>query len=136
MEIKKLSRRTVIAGTLIIWVIKFGIRPFHLLDGPWEFFLGVAPNLIGSFLIPFGACWFFQDKKFFIARFFYIHSITDLNLVCIIGFILLVMNEYLQLIPVFGRTFDYFDIFFSAAGLTASYFTFRRLLARYNTELG
>jgi len=40
---------------------------------------------------------------------------------------MLVVNEYLQLIPIFGRTFDYFDIIFSAIGLSASYFVFGKI---------
>jgi glycopeptide antibiotics resistance protein len=46
------------------------------------------------------------------------------------GFGMLVINEYLQLIAVFGRTFDYFDIFFSFAGLSLSYFVYGRLMRK------
>lgn len=130
MELKRVCRRMVIAGTLLIWLIKFGIRPYYDLGQPMNFFMGIAPNLLGSFLIPFGAYWFFSDRNFLLARVFKIHSLVDLRNVCLLGFAMLVVNEYLQLIPIFGRTFDYFDIAFSMIGLSASYLVFGRLYSR------
>ena len=130
MEIKRISKWVVITGTLIILSVKFGIRPLIDWDQPMKFLLGIAPNLLGSFLIPFGACWFFSGKNFLVARIFRIQSLYDLRLVCMLGFGMLVINEYLQLIPVFGRTFDYFDILFSIAGLATSYFVFAKIHTR------
>ena len=130
MELKRISKWVVIAGTLIIWLVKFGIRPYYDFGQPTNFFLGVAPNLLGSFLIPFGAYWLFSGREFLIARIFRIHSSGDLRFVCLLGFAMLVVNEYLQLIPVFGRTFDYFDIIFSVVGLSASYFVFGKIYTR------
>ena len=127
MELKHISKSVVIIGTLIIWLVKFGVRPYYDFGQPTNFFLGIAPNLLGSFLIPFGACWFFSGREFLVARIFRINSLLDLRLVCIMGFAMLVVNEYLQLIPVFGRTFDYFDILFSAIGLSSSYFVFGKI---------
>src|SRR4051812_16686875 len=101
MELKSASRILVITGTLLIWAIKFIIRPMNLFEESLRFFLNIAPNLFGSFLIPFGAYWFFSGKQFFIARIFRIETQYDLRLVCIIGFGMLVVNEYLQLIPYF-----------------------------------
>jgi hypothetical protein len=43
------------------------------------------------------------------------------------GFGMLIVNEYLQLIPFFGRTFDYNDIIFSLVGLMVSHFVFGKL---------
>lgn len=130
MELKQISKWLVIVGTLVIWAVKFIIRPLHLFDEPVKFLLGVAPNLFGSFLIPFGAYWFFSGRDFFVARIFRIQSAYDLRLVCILGFAMLVVNEYLQLIPFFGRTFDYNDILFSSFGLLVSYFVFKKLQFR------
>ena len=130
MEIKRISKWVVISGTLIIWSIKFGIRPYCKCDGSLNFFLGIAPNLVGSFLIPFAACWFFTGKNFLLARIFRIQSLNELLLVCFMGFGMLVINEYLQLVPFFRRTFDYFDILFSFFGLTVSYFVFWRIYSR------
>jgi hypothetical protein len=130
MELRRISKWMVITGALIIWSVKLGIRPFGDWDQPMKFFLGIAPNLVGSFLIPFGACWFFSGREFLLARVFRIHSLSDLRLVCFMGFGMLVINEYLQLIPVFGRTFDYFDIVFSVIGLTAAYFVYGKMYTR------
>ena len=130
MELNQISKWLVIIGTLLIWTVKFIIRPMHLFDDPLKFFLGIAPNLFGSFLIPFGAYWFFSGRNFIMARIFHIQSVDDLRLVCVLGFGMLVVNEYLQLIPFFGRTFDYSDILFSSVGLLFSYFVFGRLQSR------
>ncbi len=135
MELKRISKWILITGTLIIWSVKFGVRPLCDCQQPLAFFLGIAPNLLGSFLIPFGAYWLFSKKEFLLARIFRIASLSDLRLVCTLGFALLLVNEYLQLIPLFGRTFDYFDLFFSALGLSVSYFVFgwiySRIMLRY-----
>ena len=130
MELKHISKSFVIAGTLIIWAIKYFIRPMQVFDTSSRFFLNIAPNLLGSFLIPFGAYWFFSGKNFLIARVFKIDCLYNLRIVCLLGFFMLVVNEYLQLIPFFGRTFDYNDILFSSVGLMASCFVFARLQTR------
>lgn len=130
MELKQISKRLVIAGALLICIIKLIIRPLALFDDPTRFFLGIAPNLFGSFLIPFGAYWFFSGRNFLVARIFRIQSPYDLRLVCIMGLGMLIINEYLQLIPVFGRTFDFYDIIFSMVGLLTSYFVFSRIQQR------
>ena len=127
MELKQVSKWFVIIGTLVIWAIKFIIRPLNLFDEPAKYFLGIAPNLFGSFLIPFGAYWFFSGRNFMIARVFRIQSSYDLRLVCLLGFGMLIVNEYLQMVPFFGRTFDYNDIMFSSVGLMASYFVFGKV---------
>lgn len=98
-------------------MIKFGIRPLHAANEPVAFFLDIAPNFLGSFLIPFGACWFFGQSDHLLGRLFRTRTQADINRVCLMGFGMLVVNEYLQKIPFFGRTFDLFDIIFSALGL-------------------
>ena len=134
MELKQISKWFIIAGTLIIWAIKFIVRPMHLFDDPTRFFLNIAPNLLGSFLIPFGAYWFFSGRNFLVARVFKIETPYDLRLVCLLGFGMLIVNEYLQLIPFFGRTFDYNDILFSSVGLLASSFVFGKIQSRKRRE--
>jgi glycopeptide antibiotics resistance protein len=131
MDLKLISRWFVIIGTLMIWSIKFIVRPMGLFDDPFRFFLNIAPNLFGSFLIPFGAYWFFSGRNFMIARVFRIESAYDLRLVCLLGMGMLIVNEYMQLIPLFGRTFDYNDIIFSSIGLMLSYFIFGRFQQRF-----
>ncbi len=134
MDLKQISKWFIITGTLIIWAIKFIVRPMHLFDDPARFFLNIAPNLLGSFLIPFGAYWFFSGRNFLVARVFKIETSYDLRLVCLLGFLMLIVNEYLQRIPFFGRTFDYNDILFSSIGLLAAYFTFGKIKSRKRRE--
>ena len=109
---------------------QFLVRPMHLFDDPARFFLNIAPNLLGSFLIPFGGYCFFSSRNFLIARIFRIECTYDLRLVCALGFGMLVVNECIQLIPFFRRTFDYYDIVFSSIGLLAFYFVFGRSQSR------
>jgi hypothetical protein len=136
MGLKQISKRLFIIGTLLIWTIKFIIRPLHRFDEPITFFLGIAPNLFGSFLIPFVAYWLFCGRDFLLARIFRIQSMYDLKLVCLMGLGMLIINEYLQRIPFFGRTFDYNDIIFSSVGLLAAYFVFGKLQQRYESLPG
>jgi glycopeptide antibiotics resistance protein len=135
MELKQTSKWILITGALIVWAIKFLIRPLHLFEDPTRFFLNIAPNLLGSFLIPFGSYWFFSGRSFLVARIFRIQTAYDLKLVCLLGFGMLVVNEYLQMIPFFGRTFDLNDIYFSSVGLLAAYFVFNRLQLRKEKAL-
>jgi hypothetical protein len=125
MNLKSICKWMVIIGTLLIWAVKFAIRPYVQLNESMQFMLGILPNLLGSFLLTFGAFWL-AEKYFFPTR-----SSYDLRMQSVLFFALLIINEYLQLLPVFGRTFDVFDILFSAVGLSASYFFFGRLYQRH-----
>ena len=123
MYLKKVSKQVVIAGTLLIWGIKFLIRPFVHIPYELKPLVGFAPNLIGSFLLPFGACWFFQ-------KYFRLQTAADLRFTCCFGLLLVIINEYLQLIPIFGRTFDYLDIFSSVVGVFFGHLVFGRLMVK------
>ncbi len=123
MYLKNISKQVVIAGTLLIWAIKFIIRPFIHIPHGLKPLVGFAPNLIGSFLLPFGACWFFQ-------KYFRLQTAADLTFTCCFGLLLVIINEYLQLIPIFGRTFDYLDIFSSVVGVFCGHLVFGRLMAK------
>lgn len=124
MQLRNFCKWTIISGTLLIWIIKFGVRPFIHLDPFMKFITGVAPNLVGAFLIPFAAYWLYTHSYFFNGQLMRFDFFSDTRIVCLFGFSLAVINEYLQLIPVFGRTFDYFDIVFSGVGLLFSYYAF------------
>jgi hypothetical protein len=114
MSFKSFCKYTVITGAIIIMVIKFVIRPYYHFAQPAKYLMGIAPNLLGSFLLPFG-CYWLLDK------FINLHSAKQFKWFCRVCFVLLVINEMLQLVPVFGRTFDYNDITASAAGLVSAY---------------
>src|ERR1700741_2490793 len=120
MYLKSFSKWAMIIGTLLIWTIKFIVRPFVHIPHAMKPLVGLAPNLLGSFLLPFGACLFFQ-------RFFRLQTSGDLTFTCSFGLVLVIINEYLQLIPVFGRTFDYLDIFSSLVGVFCGHLVFARL---------
>lgn len=126
MELQLFSKRIAITGALLIWTIKYLLRPHLVFPEPMGFIFGIAPNLIGSFLLPFFASWLLSGKDSLPARMFRITHPAELRNFCILSFLLLVVNEYLQQLPVFGRTFDYFDILFSLIGLLLSFFVFGR----------
>jgi hypothetical protein len=138
MQLRNYCKWAVIIGTVFIWIVKFGIRPFVHLDTSMKFITGVAPNFIASFLIPFAAYWLYTHSQFFNGRLMRFDFFSDTRIVCLFGFSLSVINEYLQLIPVLGRTFDYFDILFSALGLIGSYYGFselqKRLVMNYDQQ--
>ena len=123
MTLKNVCKLTLISGAILIESIKWVIRPLCHTIKPLNFFLGIAPNLLGAFLLPFGCYWLLN-------RFINVHDDKQLRLFCTISFFLLVINELLQLVPAFGRTFDYYDIAASAVGLIASYFLCGRYLFR------
>jgi hypothetical protein len=138
MPLKRICKRFVITGTVLIWTIKWIIRPSGVEQEPFRYFLNIAPNLFGSFLIPFAAYWFFCGRNYLVARVFRISSGFELRMVCLLGFCMLVVNEYLQRIPFFGRTFDYHDIAFSSVGLVLACMVMDGLLARkaeFNIEI-
>jgi len=138
MQLRNCCKWTVITGTLFIWTIKLGIRPFIHMGPAAKFIAGVAPNFIGAFLIPFAAYWLYTHTHFFNGQLMRFDFFSDTRIVCLFGFSLSLLNEYLQLIPFFGRTFDYFDILFSAIGLITSYYGFsglqKRTLMNYDRQ--
>ncbi len=128
MNLKKISMYVVVSGTLLIWMIKFIIRPFVHIPHAWKPFVGLAPNLIGSFLLPFGACWLFR-------RFFRLETRQELTFTCCFGLLLVIINEYLQRIPLFGRTFDYLDIISSVIGVFIGHLVFAKLMTKQSAPL-
>lgn len=130
MQLKTNSRNIVVLGTLLIWTVKFFIRPYLHPSGATGFLLGVAPNLVGSFLIPFAAHWLYTHRPLNPENRLRFAPFFDTRAVCISGFLLLIINEYLQLVPFFGRRFDYYDILFSAVGLLVSFYSFPVLQRR------
>lgn len=114
MEKKDFCKWITITGVLIIWTVKWAVRPYFHFNPVNTFIFGITPNLLGSFLLPVGATWL-------LPKYIDLQVTLVLRWFCFVCFGLLVINEYLQLIPVFGRTFDYFDIAASACGLYFSY---------------
>lgn len=123
MSLKNFCMYAVITGTLLIWMVKFFLRPYINFSQPATFLLGITPNLLGSFLLPLGCYWL-------LGKYINLFSDKHLKWFCIVCFGLLIINETLQLIPFFGRTFDFYDIAASATGLTFSYFICSKFLFR------
>ena len=124
MELRNQTKRIIVIGILLIWCIKFLVRPYLPMGETLNFVLGIAPNFLGSFLVPFVAYWLYTHPGFFNGQLLRFYFFSDTRIVCITGFTLAVINEYLQLIPFFGRTFDHYDLLFSAIGLLLSFYSF------------
>ncbi|HVX27716.1 MAG TPA: hypothetical protein VHB70_15300 [Parafilimonas sp.] len=60
----------------------------------------------------------------------------EVKLTCASGLLLVVINEYLQLIPLFHRTFDYLDILASFVGIFIGYKVFIRMMFACSTNTG
>ncbi|MBI2731193.1 MAG: hypothetical protein HYX40_10640 [Sphingobacteriales bacterium] len=119
---KDFCKWIAITGTLLIWTVKWAIRPYFHFNALNTLLLGIAPNLLGSFLLPVGGSWL-------LSKYIDLQIESVLRWFCVLCFCFLVLNEYLQLIPFFGRTFDYYDILASAIGLCCSYYFINRALA-------
>jgi hypothetical protein len=122
---KTKAKSILVAGILLIMLIKLVIRPYFHSTGLLQYLLGIAPNLLGSFLVPLGIPLLPQRLKTSSARLLFFNNSHQLAWVCTAVFIALTCNEYLQLIPVFGRTFDYHDLLASAVGLFTAFFYLR-----------
>jgi hypothetical protein len=120
MLLKNYYRAIVVFCILLILIIKYVIRPHVHIPGGLQVIVDIAPNLLGSFMLPFGISWL-------LGRYFRIQTLLDLKLVCLLCLTVIIVNEYLQLINVFGRTFDYFDILASFISTATAYFVYARL---------
>jgi hypothetical protein len=118
-------------GIFLILLLKLFIRPYLHTEAWLRFPLGVAPNFLASFFMPFGAYWLYTHARFFNGVLLRFPFFSDVRIVCAFGFVLIVINEYFQLMPVLGRTFDYFDILFSAFGYVCSFYAFSSLQRRH-----
>lgn len=119
MLLKNYSRLIVVFCILLILMIKYIIRPYAHVPGTVQVIVDIAPNLFGSFMLPFGISWL-------LGRYFTIQAI-DLKRICLLCLVVIIVNEYLQLISVFGRTFDYLDIIASFISTATAYFMYSKL---------
>ncbi|CAN5272974.1 hypothetical protein BH11BAC6_BH11BAC6_14300 [soil metagenome] len=118
---KNYSRFIFNTCVILIITVKLFIRPYVHVPAFFQIVVDTLPNLLGSFCLPFGASWLLQ-------KYFRLQNLNQLKLACLLSLGLVICNEYLQLIDVFGRTFDYFDIIASFIGTFASYFVYARLI--------
>lgn len=123
MNLKSISRWTVLLGLALILVVKFMVRPYIHIPVPWKPVIGLLPNLICAFMLPFAACWLFE-------RYFGMQTMRQLQIACWFGLVGIVINEFFQLMPVFGRTFDYLDILSSFTGVFFGYVVYARLMLK------
>ena len=101
----------VVTGTAFILSLKFFIRPqFAGMHNLSTYIMGIFPNLLGSFLLPVGLIML---PKFFS----HVNCMKSFYWFGACCFLALCFNEALQLIPIFGRTFDLNDIAASLVGL-------------------
>lgn len=117
----------LIIGLFLIVLVKFIIRPFVAVPPSLSLYRDVAPNLISAFLIPFGA-------DLFLKRWIQLIDKRSVLWLCIVGLVIISLNEIAQLFPVFRRTFDYFDLVFSLIGVSLGYLVFTRYFISADTK--
>lgn len=117
----------LIIGLFLIVLVKFIIRPFVAVPPSLGLYRDVAPNLISAFLIPFGA-------DLFLKRWIQLIDKRSVLWLCIVGLVIISLNEIAQLFPVFRRTFDYFDLVFSLIGVSLGYLVFTRYFISADTK--
>lgn len=127
MDLKKYSKWIFVCGVIIIYTTKYFIRYFVPVPRFLQPIVDVTPNFVGCFLLPFGAYLFTR-------RYINVQQPHVLKLFCVSGLILVIINEYLQKISVFGRTFDYLDILASFPGIIAGYIVFVKLSASFSLK--
>lgn len=123
MYTRNFSKWIFICGVVIIYSTKYIIRYFVPVPSFLQPAVDVTPNFVGCFLLPFGA-------YLFTGKYINVQNPFVLKLFCIAGLTLVVINEYLQKIAVFGRTFDYLDILASFPGIVAGYLVFSKLIVK------
>jgi hypothetical protein len=121
----KKSLRLGLSTFLVILLIKYGIRPLWYHHGVWGFWLGIAPNALSALVFP--AVWLGMREHRLVQRFTPM-ACQPLGPACLTALLVIGINETCQLHPVFGRTFDVYDLLFSAAGIFVGY----RCFTRYN----
>jgi len=119
--INKSSAFIFLACVVLIIAVKIFIRPYVHVPATLQLLVDTLPNMLGSFCLPFGASWL-------VKKYFRLQTLMQLKQACLLGLLLVVCNEYLQRISIFGRTFDYFDILASCIGALASYIVYARLM--------
>lgn len=117
MKISKIQ--IFVTGCFLILFVKFYLRPYIQLPLFFNLLKDVAPNLISAFLIPFGA-------DLCISKWAQLIDKKMIFWASCIGFVLITLNELAQLMPIFKRTFDYYDIFFSLIGTFLGYKVYMR----------
>ena len=122
MRLNLYCKWQVLTGVPFIIFIKLYLRPLFRSYEVFGFMLGVAPNLIGAYLLIFSSYLVLKKRQFLFDK-------NVLRYQCFLFFTLLTCNEYLQKFPVFRRTFDYWDILFSVVGIAIGYFVFNKLHA-------
>ncbi len=114
-------------GFFIIVMVKLIIRPYVSLPPSLCLYRDVAPNLISAFLIPFVA-------DLFLKKWIQLVNKQTVLYVSLIGLVILSLNEFVQLFPIFKRTFDYFDLLFSFIGVGVGYLVFTRYFMPMHTK--
>lgn len=114
------------ASCAAIVLVKWGMRPWLYQEPVLGFALGVAPNCLAGFGFPFLLnrlhAWRLGLPRWWPA----LHTGAALQRALLWGWLALFVNELFQLLPVFGRTFDYWDLVFSGIGLLAGQWVYQR----------
>ena len=125
MKLKYLNQLPAIittSGVIIFAIVKFYLREKNIENDWLLFILGIYPNFFAGLMIP----------MLFLYRYHHwdLTKVEDfdkkIHFLMLASLLFLVFEEYR---PTFGssKTFDYWDIIFSAVGLAVFYMVYSRL---------
>lgn len=130
MEYNKKALTLFCFGLISILLIQYLVRPAWL-EAPsfLRFLMNVYPSLASGILIPL--CFLIFEGPFF-----YLIQTIALKLTSFLGLVASLGYEFLQMAPLFNKTFDFFDVLATLTGITLGYFiTLTTLKAQEKREL-
>jgi hypothetical protein len=110
------------SGVFIFAVVKFYLRELNIQNDFIIFILGVYPNFLAGFMIPMLFLFRYELLPLEKVKNFG----KKINYIMLATLLFLIFEEYR---PTFGssKTFDYWDIIFSALGLIVFYMVYKTL---------
>jgi hypothetical protein len=107
----------------LIILIKFVLRPIYFNDPNFSLLLGIGPNFLASFSGIFIAHKLLQYS-------FWFNFNVPIKIALLVWWLVAILNEVLQLIPLFGRTFDWLDMLASMFAIPFSYWAYTKIESR------
>jgi len=121
MKEKKYSAIIILAGLFTMFYVQYYLRPHYAPHNLLKIVMGCLPNLISAIILPYAGFWLLN-------RWLNFYSLLTQDIIHITTCLFLISYEMLQLIPVLGKTFDYFDITATIAGTIISSLCMKELI--------
>jgi hypothetical protein len=107
---------------IMVWLVKLFIRPYFSFPYPVKFLLGIAPNFLDGFLLPFAITWARSYIPVTLSKYgVMVKPERTLRYSCLLTFLFLILVEGMQLFSFSMHTYDHWDIAASAVGVALAY---------------